>query len=439
MASSIAWIGSEGSTPYRRIILGLSISDIFFSLAFLTGPLSVPESKVSWTADHEVTSCKANGFILQVGATAVGLHTCYLCFYYLCKLKYRMSDEAFTYKLEGKIRAVIVVFCLAAGIVPLVMDAYHTTSVLKSFCTISPVPTGCLIEPEVVGECDSAHGKRDSILKTIFITGIHSITFLGIIVMMALLYRHTYTLNQFVKRETEVHVPTRLRSGNFNSGTSVDVEEIPLSNDENTNVEHAEKDEENNIGVPQETLQNISRLYHKEMTIQAASYVVACFIIYTPTMVSLLFDKAPDFLLAVAMFTFPIGGFLNILVYTRPKVAELRRAHPTCSWMRGFWLVLKAGGEIPNEVDLSTCCCQGCCGQSVRLEESESQSELKVQGEEREIEIESESVLEVQADVEIEVEVEPVSPTSEHAFTSRTVDSTYFENENHHSRAIQSH
>ncbi len=71
----------------------------------------------------------------------------------------------------------------------------------------------------------------------------------------------------------------------------------------------------------------------------------------------------PEFLHAVAKSFFPLGGFLNILVYTRPKVAVFRRTHPICSLVRDFWLVLDGGGEIPKEehFDLSISCCQTCC------------------------------------------------------------------------------
>mmetsp|Transcript_126 Transcript_126/g.152 ORF Transcript_126/g.152 Transcript_126/m.152 type:complete len:440 (+) Transcript_126:133-1452(+) len=388
MANSIALCGIEEATPYRRIILGLSISDIFQSLALLTGPLSVPLTKMSWEAANEVTSCQANGFVLQIGATATVLHTVYLCFYYLCKLKYRMSDEAFRVKVEGKIRAFIVVFCLISGIVPLAMDAYHTTSSLKSFCTISPVPTGCWIEPEVVGECDAAHAKRDEILKYIYVTGLHAICFLGIIVIMGLLYRHTYVMNQLVKRETEVNVPTTLRDGNIQTSSQED--DTPHE-DENTNMQATvsddneeyskgdQVDEENHIDpdtlaqpeTPRERLQHLSRLYHTEMTIQATSYVAVCLIMYLPMMISFLFNESPEILVAVAIFIYPLGGFLNILVYTRPKVAGLRRAHPACSWFRGFWLVLKSGGEIPTEVDFSVSYCEGCCRPSAWIEDSD--------------------------------------------------------------------
>jgi len=44
---------------------------------------------------------------------------------------------------------------------------------------------------------------------------------------------------------------------------------------------------------------------------------------------------------------------VNILIYTRPHAVSLRRNHPNCSRIKALWLVLKAGGEVPDEIDLS--------------------------------------------------------------------------------------
>ncbi len=374
MASSIAWFGLvEGTSLYRRIIFGLSISDIFQSLAFLTGPLAVPSSRMSWGAPaNEVISCQANGFFLAIGVSATLLHTVFLCFYYLCKLKYRMSDEDFRNKLEGTIRAFIVVFSVVSAVVPLVLDIYHINDNMRSFCTISPVPTGCLIEPEVVGECDADHRE----LVFLFTNLIPLLLFSCIIVIMGMLYRYAYNLNRNIQRA--VTVPSTLRSSNGKTSRKHEKGSkhapvvssngnSPDDNDESSQKD--EPDEESNDSsrpdsstqeqqttqqlTPQESLQNVSRLYHKELTLQATSYVGGLFFMYIPTMVSFSFDDPPEYLLAIAIFTLPIGGFINILVYTRPKVAVLRIAHPECSWFRGFWLVLKSGGEIPNYVDSS--------------------------------------------------------------------------------------
>eukprot|EP00553_Chaetoceros_curvisetus_P010273 CAMPEP_0204629964 /NCGR_PEP_ID=MMETSP0717-20131115/19333_1 /ASSEMBLY_ACC=CAM_ASM_000666 /TAXON_ID=230516 /ORGANISM="Chaetoceros curvisetus" /LENGTH=389 /DNA_ID=CAMNT_0051647061 /DNA_START=53 /DNA_END=1222 /DNA_ORIENTATION=+ len=357
MAISIAWFGSEGSTPYRRIILGLSLSDILQSLAFLTGPLSVPPSKMSREVENEAVSCQANGFIGQIGGTAVVLHTVFLCVYYLYKFKYRMSNEAFEYKIERKLRVVIIILTLIAGIVPLVMDAFHTNSIFYSLCYIDKVPTGCWKEPDIVGECDPMLEKHFEILTMTFVIGFVPLCFFIIIVIMCFLYHYAFFLNKRIERE--VSIPTTFGS-------------------KRTSEEEQSEDDEDIVGddeigeeTPQDRVLKVSRLYKREMIIQATSYVVAFCMVYIP-MVIVSFFAENKMLHVVTMIFYPLGGFLNILVFTRPKVAFLRRNHPQLSRLRGFWLVLKTGGEIPDDSELTNdrpfC---SCCRPSTWLESEE--------------------------------------------------------------------
>ena len=60
------------------------------------------------------------------------------------------------------------------------------------------------------------------------------------------------------------------------------------------------------------------------------------------------------FAFSIVLYTlFPVGGFFNILVYTRPSVVTLHRRYSEYSWLRALWMVLKAGGEVPEERSLS--------------------------------------------------------------------------------------
>ncbi len=75
-----------------------------------------------------------------------------------------------------------------------------------------------------------------------------------------------------------------------------------------------------------------------------------------------------EFLGIITALLYPLGGFFNILVYTRPNVASFLRKCPECSWCEAFWLVLKAGGEVPDENEWQDarqqrrrpCCCIFC-------------------------------------------------------------------------------
>ena len=56
------------------------------------------------------------------------------------------------------------------------------------------------------------------------------------------------------------------------------------------------------------------------------------------------------FFLALSIF-FPASGFFNILIYTRPKILLLQRAHPNTRWIQRFLAVVIAGGEMPTILD----------------------------------------------------------------------------------------
>jgi len=133
------------------------------------------------------------------------------------------------------------------------------------------------------------------------------------------------------------------------------VEKDAYVSNEEVNVDAIE---ENNV-TPQDRLQRISKLYLRENMIQVVSYFLALLLTYS-FYAATLFVRYPA-VDAISIFFYPLGGFLNIIVYTRPMVAELRRRYPECSRMRGFWLVLTVGGRIPDDIEISLSCCQVCC------------------------------------------------------------------------------
>ncbi len=350
MATMIAWPANGGlSTPYRRIVFGLSVCDVLQSFAMMTGPLSVPSTvDASWGWGNDA-SCHANGFLLFVGGGGVVLYTVFLCQYYLCKLKYKMSDGLFRLRLEVKMHTVIIVYCLGLAFAALALNVFHTNNAFFSFCSFASIPTGCTEHADHVGECDATIGPRVNLFITIGNVAVPAMCWLGIILTMTLLFLHAHTLNERVKKELGSSLPTSLRS-------SRPREEEQSENPENHDPEHSES--------PQEQLHHVSRLYRKEMLLQASYYVGAFTLAYLPMMIGFLYalfsNYDVDFLMAVGIFFYPLGGFLNILVYTRPKVAHIRRNNPEVSRLRGLWLVLKAGGEIPDEIEDEPSC-QICC------------------------------------------------------------------------------
>ncbi len=350
---AIANLGGEGlTTPFRRIIFGLGISDVLQSLSFVFGPMMVPK-KITLSPDrnriyHNTLSCRTNGFILQASMLAVVMYVFHLCLYYLCKLKYRMTDDSFKYKIERKMHALIVVISLSTGTAGLALDFFHTHPLYLSFCSIA-----------IWGNNTEEHMRRVK-KHRVYFTVIEQVipgTFLFmIIVALGLLCHHAYVLNRNIKREQYLRAPTTSRQR-----TTVDEggDKTPASKDEkHEDLDHSNEENE----TPQDRLQNLSKLYVRENMIQAVLYVIILLLTYSFYAATAIYYRHE--LDATAIFFLPLGGFLNILVYTRPMVAGLRRTHPEFSRIYGFWLVLRAGGKIPDDDDLSLSCCPGCCSPS---------------------------------------------------------------------------
>lgn len=89
----------------------------------------------------------------------------------------------------------------------------------------------------------------------------------------------------------------------------------------------------------------------RETLQQAILYLALYVATYVCPIISLYYFRAgknTPYVLAIFTNTlYPLSGLLTMLVYTRTKVATLRRRHKGYSWMRAFLAVVKGGGDIP--------------------------------------------------------------------------------------------
>ncbi len=79
--------------------------------------------------------------------------------FYLCKLKWKMTDDQFAKKIEMKTHAAIIVFNLVVYFTALGLDLFNT-SVFGTVCYLSKRPTGCQVAPEIFGECENPLSQR---------------------------------------------------------------------------------------------------------------------------------------------------------------------------------------------------------------------------------------------------------------------------------------
>jgi len=115
------------STTYHRLQLGLSITDILFSLFLGCFNIMAPKenSYFSWNAQGNMASCDAQGFITYFAFTASGFYSISLNLYYLAVVKYEKSDEYIRKKLEPFLHGIPTITALVMSVTLLAFSSFN--------------------------------------------------------------------------------------------------------------------------------------------------------------------------------------------------------------------------------------------------------------------------------------------------------------------------
>jgi hypothetical protein len=338
------------STPYRRIIFGLSTSDVLHMIALIIGPFCTPSSESIPLGIGNEGTCRFNGFLFNLTQTVAPMYVNFLCFYYLCKLKYRMNDDTFFHKFEKKIHVIIIGIHLLWSSVSLSLDVFHPYS-WGMGCYYAQTPRGCLYNDEMFGKCDEDNeSKIDSVKWLLF--ALYPLCVIGVIVQMLLLVSNALYRKRILSQEAQTNTtktPKPSQSSN----------EVTPSSDNASTTKNVGPAESNNEVTPSSDhaasrssdLQNLSTLFVNETIMQAALYVGNYLLTIGPLIVMLLRDRTNPFSKFEVIFVGtvnPLGGLFNIFIYTRPVVRNLRRNNPELSRIRALYLVIRAGGEYPE-------------------------------------------------------------------------------------------
>jgi hypothetical protein len=327
-------------SPYRRIIFGMSAGDVMHSLGIITGPFSPPKG-TSWApwATGSIQSCDFNGFVTVYGGLLIRLYLFFLCVYYF----YKLSDATFSKTLEKMFHIFINLTVLAICIYNVVSENFNPV-LGGGICSISPYPVGCWKTPEIAGEC--TRGNNSTTMRLV-VNLIPLFCFAGIMVFTILIYRRALR----VQRNWRKNYPTT-REDESISYTSCCCW---------TNYEYDQRADETDADY-------LLRLDTRDTLIQASLYVSSFLLSYMPMLlnkIGAMFNlQYPEILRTIFISGFyPFNGFFNILIYTRIQTMQLRLHYPEISWIRCFLLVIKAGGEVPDEetdANALSLCCSSC-------------------------------------------------------------------------------
>ncbi|GFH56330.1 hypothetical protein CTEN210_12806 [Chaetoceros tenuissimus] len=282
------------SSPYSRIIFGLSIADIFMSVGLLLGQvLSPADTPDAIFSKGTIASCEAIGYIMLIGFFAYLLNTLCLTYYFLMRVKYKMTPQDFAKRQEKVICTFAWFYAICITSFALKRDEINGTQ-YGSVCSIATSPWECRTNEDI--ECIRGGGSR----LTISISGITMLlSFLCQFTVLTSFTCHIY------KAESELEYTRESQTSSLT----------------------------------------------KQAAQQSILYIVSFMIVYSGPVIAVFLrfsgnENPPGNFWIIAIFQ-SIGGFLNMLIYTRPKVIALKKTEPQIPTFICFLCVVLAGGEVP--------------------------------------------------------------------------------------------
>jgi len=373
---SVAVPGSFTTTlktsTYHRIILGLSVSDMFQSAGYGLGPfLSTSDLPQNLWAVGNRTSCQFDGVMTAVGFLGTQLYTFLLSYYTLCTVK-KASKDIFSLKIEIFLHTFIILTCALYCSAALVTTSFNTY-VKGGFCTVAAFPTGCMVLPEIYGECDRQILNSVEILAPFGFLIVPLICLVGIIACMLIICWHTITTTKILeidansneneeessrfkrplrpfRKSTDPNIHDATKNSKSLGSSDAEADNFPVDDVEREGGD--DSDRNNCTRRELQVLQPSVRIYRQDICIQAFLYFSGYLFTYglaiaTVVMNVILKVHIPFWFHVMASLAFPLTGLFNMLIYTRPKVVTLRRKHPELSRFRAFRMVLRAGVAVP--------------------------------------------------------------------------------------------
>ena len=385
------------TTPYTRLLLGMSCCDVIFSITLILSGFLMPKeaSQRVWATGNDA-SCSFLGFLLQFSYSTL-LYNMMLSFYFVLTARFGVKNDVFSRRIEPMMHITCLGFPLATAIAGVAMGIYNEME-LGQGCWINDYPENCGTDIGRSGEpCDSP------MLAWIFGGSVTFLTLICLIVnntiILIFVVRQTQPLKQRKQQKKSITAKsssciTSQRTADdeeTNCGLSINVSrelasiDSSLRNPSISNPIHDTSDpteptenedlDSSSFSIPadrkvpdyersydddepksvQHELSNFIDRHQRQqlkrlklVASQAFLYVGAFITCTIWTIILRIWEsqtynasKEDDiyFLLILQSIFLPLQGVFNMLIYTRPKYIKLRKDFPNES---RIWAVRRA-------------------------------------------------------------------------------------------------
>lgn len=370
----ICWSPTGLQSPYSRIIFGLSLADVLQSLGVLVAPFAAPDAPINIFGMGNEQSCEAIGFFTILGSLAVPWYTLHLTYYFLKRVKYKVTPKDFAKKEEKWLHILIWTYSSAVAIYALAKGQINPTRG-GSMCYITASPVGCIDK-----ECTRGAGAN----KTTAFTVIASVVtiFIALFLVLGAFSLHVYFSEKQLQPAKGQLTPLRRKNKDALEDEEQVIEQGEEPKEGNEIEEAIERDEESakegqdpkdeepdeeevaeqaentvegkrNDAIERYAKQAMELVLTKSAIVQSSLYIFAFFFVYCGPVVGLAtgYRHSEIIFWWVSIF-YPLGGLFNMIIYTRPKVQAVRKVVADLPRLLAFIIILVSGGETPNIMDL---------------------------------------------------------------------------------------
>jgi len=317
------------STIYHRIMYCMSLADIMTSVAIALASAPMPKDMIytqfkSGVYGNEAT-CTAQGIAFFLGSNIMFTYNSNLCVYYVCSIRYKMTEARIRKRVEPFLH-VFAVLCALPNTIIAYFFKFFNPSPWDAWCTVTGIPWHCPHRQEnAFDECYFHSAKTNSIPFYFVMVGFF-IGFTCLFGSMILIILSVYKQEKMIKSYIE-KAYDRKRANN--SGIS----------DESSREKRLES----------------SRSRHhftKVVSYQALAYIVVFVLCQTNVFISLFSRtskelRSGELAQIYHLVTRPLQGFFNLLVFMGHKIYNLKQADRELTVQQAFFRVLTVREE-PN-------------------------------------------------------------------------------------------
>lgn len=323
------------SSTYHRVLFGMSSMDIIYSFGYLLSTLPFPKETPSlWEHVYgNTTTCTIQGVMIFSGNIGANMYNCSLAIYYMLTITFGVKEEQMRKRFEPFFHAVPLLYLASTNTYLLMEKSFNAFATL---CYITPYPRGCNFDPNV--PCTRGENAYTD-FWSLHVWPVSSMFFI-IIFVMAKLY-HTIR-SQAIKMQRYQMSATTLPAGVRELRRSeMSSQEIPRSF-----WKQIICSERSSGGQGRRTPLARRR---RDTMIQSFLYVLAYVVTYICVLIRQITIKGGGSfsytLLVLTQITTPLQGFLNFMVFIRPRIVAFRRVDQDLPWSKAFIKAITSTGE----------------------------------------------------------------------------------------------